>query len=243
MTILFLLAGRASRFKEAGYTSPKSLIKAKGKYMIEWACDSLGFIQKKKFIFVCLREHEKMHHITSVLKSIYGDTATVLLTDGVTDGAAVSALLAKEHIQTDEELIISNADQYFKSKAFEEELRKKKKEYSGLIPVFEATHSRWSFAKLNEKGYVVEVAEKVPISNHATVGVYYFRHGKDFVWAAQEMIRKDIRRNNEFYVCPVFNELLGRGDKIKAVSADFMWSMGTPEDVLYFEKYFKGDRK
>src|SRR3989344_2471300 len=129
MTILFLLAGRASRFKEAGYSSPKSLIQVKGKYMIQWACDSLSFIKKKQYIFVCLREHENSYQISSVLKDLYGDFANVIITDGVTDGAAVSALLAKEQINNDEELIISNADQYFSSRAFEDELRKKKKEY------------------------------------------------------------------------------------------------------------------
>lgn len=240
MTVLFLLAGRASRFKEAGYTIPKPLIEVKGKPMIQWATGALEFLRDKKYIFICLRDHERDHQISQKLKKMYGDSTRILLTSGVTEGAAVSALLAKDFINTDEELIISNADQYFVSKPFEEEMRRKKHEYSGLIPVFEATHSRWSFAKINDQGIVVEVAEKVPISNNATVGVYYFKHGKDFVWAAEEMIRKDIRRNNEFYVCPAFNELIGLGEKIKSVPATTMWSMGTPEDVLYFEKYFKG---
>ncbi|MEN9407899.1 MAG: hypothetical protein RLZZ455_1115 [Candidatus Parcubacteria bacterium] len=241
MTILFLLAGRASRFKEAGYTLPKALIEVKGKPMITWASDSLDFIKDKKFVFVCLRDHERDFQISSKLRKIYGKSVQIIFTDGVTEGAAVSALLAKNYINSDEELIVSNADQYFLSEPFEDEIRRKKKEYSGLIPVFEASHSRWSFARLNDQGMVLEVAEKVPISSSATVGVYYFKYGRDFVWAAEEMIRKDIRRNNEFYVCPVFNELIGRGEKIKSVQATSMWSLGTPEDVQYFEKYYKGD--
>lgn len=242
MKILYLLAGRASRFKEAGYTIPKPLIEVKGKPMISWATDSLKFIEDKKYIFICLRDHERDFQISLKLKSLYGSSAQILFTNGVTEGAAVSALLAKDYINNDEELIVSNADQYFLSEPFNDEMKKKKREYAGLIPVFEATHSRWSFAKLNDRGMVTEVAEKVPISNNATVGVYYFRKGSDFVWGAEEMIRKDIRRNNEFYVCPVFNELIGRGEKIKSVPAPIMWSMGTPEDVLYFEKYYKGNK-
>lgn len=237
MNILFLSAGRASRFKEVGFAIPKPLIMARGKPMIAWAVDSLSFIKNPRIIFICLREHEEKHVIVENLKELFGKKINVLLTDGVTQGAAVSALLAKDYINNSEELIISNADHYFRAKEFEQELEKK--QHGGLIPVFEATHPRWSFAKVSDKGMVTEVAEKVPISNHATVGVYYFKRGKDFVWAAEEMIRKDIRRNNEFYVCPVYNELIGRGDKIKAVEADFMWSMGTPEDVAYFEKYYK----
>jgi len=239
MKILILMAGRASRFKEAGYKVPKAFIKIKEKYMIQWSVDSLSFIKNPEFIFICLDSQEKEFGISDKLKELYGKNINVLTTDGITEGAAATALLAKNLIDTEEELIISNADQFFISKAFEKELENKDKNYAGLIPVFEATHPRWSFAKVNEKGFVTEVAEKVPISNTATVGIYYFHKGKDFVWAAEEMIRKDIRRNNEFYVCPVFNELIGRGEKIKAVTAEVMWSLGTPEDVSYFEKYFK----
>lgn len=242
MIVLFLLAGRASRFKEAGYTIPKPFIEVRGKPMIQWSTDALLFLKEKKYVFICLRDHERDYQISQKLKKLYGNSIQVLFTNGVTEGAAVSALLAKDLINTDDELIVSNADQYFISKLFEEEMKKTKRNYAGLIPVFEATHSRWSFAKLNDQGMVLEVAEKVPISSNATVGVYYFRQGKDFVWAAEEMIRKDIRRNNEFYICPVFNELIGRGEKIKSVPASVMWSMGTPEDVLYFEKYYKGDK-
>lgn len=237
MTILFLSAGRASRFKESGYTIAKSLIPVREKPMIAWAVESLGFVKDAKKIFLCLREHEEQHGISEKLQALFGKDIQVLFTSGVTEGAAVTALLARDHLKNNEELIISNTDHYFASSQFEETVGKK--QFDGVIPVFEATHPRWSFAKINEKGMVTEVAEKVPISNHATVGVYYFRKGKDFVWAAEEMIRKDIRRNNEFYVCPVFNELIGKGKKIKAETADFMWSMGTPEDVIYFEKYYK----
>ncbi|HEX8964924.1 MAG TPA: glycosyltransferase family 2 protein [Patescibacteria group bacterium] len=240
MKILYLMAGRASRFKEVGYKVPKPLIEVRGKPMVEWATDSLGFLKNADLLFLCLAEHEKNFQISSILKKMYGKRAEVIIIDRITQGAAETALLAKNLINTDEELIISNADQYFTCKAFEQELAKKEKNYTGLIPVFEATHPRWSFAKVNEAGFVTEVAEKVPISNNATVGVYYFKHGKDFVWAAEQMIEKDIRRNNEFYICPIFNELIGRGDKIKAVTANTMWSMGTPEDVTYFERYFKG---
>ena len=222
MKILFLMAGRASRFKEAGYKVPKALIMVREKYMIQWAVESFSFLKNPRLIFICLREHEASFGISDKLKNMYGDKIEVLFTDGVTQGAAATALLARDLIDNEEELIISNADQYFVSKSFEKELKLPKKSYTGMIPLFEATHPRWSFAKVNEKGFITEVAEKVPISNHATVGAYYFRKGCDFVWAGEEMIRKDIRRNNEFYVCPVFNELIGRGEKIKGVFADKM---------------------
>ena len=118
-------------------------------------------------------------------------------------------------------------------------IQAKPDDVTGIIPVFKATSPKWSYAKLGPNGYVSEVAEKVPISTHATVGLYYFTQGRDFVWAADQMIAKDIRRNNEFYVCPVYNELIQRGDKIQIVESEFMWGLGTPEDVEHFERYYR----
>jgi dTDP-glucose pyrophosphorylase len=106
----------------------------------------------------------------------------------------------------------------------------------GGILVFESTHPKWSFAKLNNEGYVCEVAEKRPISNLATVGIYFWRKGSDYVKYAEQMIQKNIRVNNEFYVCPVFNEAIQDGKKIKVfkIANDKMWGIGTPEDLSYF---------
>ena len=92
-------------------------------------------------------------------------------------------------------------------------------------------------AYINEalsKGYVTEVAEKKVISKNATVGVYYWKHGSDYVSSAEEMIRKNIRINNEFYVCPTYNEFLSKGKKVKIHNVDKMWGLGTPEDLNNF---------
>jgi len=239
VNIIIPIAGRGSRFKEAGYKEPKPLILVKGKPMVTWATDSLPFSEPEKLIFICLREHEDQFSISDKLYEIYSRKIKILFVEGITEGAASTVLLARDLINNDEDLIISNADQYFVCSNLEKEIKKAKDNKNYLIPVFEATHPRWSFVKTDEKGMVLETAEKVPISNKATVGVYYFSRGADFVWAAEEMIRKDIRRNNEFYVCPVFNQLIDRGDKVKALEVESMWSLGSPEDVAYFEKYFR----
>ena len=107
-------------------------------------------------------------------------------------------------------------------------------EIDGGILTFTATHPKWSFAKVNEEGYVTEVAEKNPISNIATVGVYFWKKGSDFVNYAEQMIKKDIRTNNEFYVCPVYNQAIQDGKKIKTFPVERMWGLGTPEDLTYF---------
>ena len=109
----------------------------------------------------------------------------------------------------------------------------------GGIVTFTSTHPKWSFAKINENGFVTEVAEKNPISDIATVGVYFWKHGSDYVKYAEEMISKNIRVNNEFYVCPVFNQAINDGKKIRVFNIERMWGIGTPEDLNYFLENYK----
>jgi dTDP-glucose pyrophosphorylase len=109
----------------------------------------------------------------------------------------------------------------------------------GGIVTFEATHPKWSFAKIDESGLVTEVAEKNPISNIATVGYYYWKKGSDFVKYAEEMISENIRVNNEFYVCPVFNQAVKDIKKVITFNVDGMWGLGTPEDLKYYLENYK----
>ncbi len=239
MKIVMPMAGRGSRFKEVGYDEPKPVIDILGKPMIQWALDCIDY-RPQDVIFICLEDHVRDHHIDDRLRGLFSDEITVLTTDGVTEGAACTVLLAKELIDNDDECIVYNSDQFFRS-SLTEAIRTRPSDVTGIIPVFKATHPKWSYARLGDEGYVVEVAEKVPISTHATVGLYYFSHGKDYVWAAEQMIAKDLRRNNEFYVCPVYNELIQRGDKIQICECDSMWGLGTPEDVEQFERYYRSN--
>ena len=110
----------------------------------------------------------------------------------------------------------------------------------GGILTFKATHPKWSYAKLNDSGFVTEVAEKNPISDNATVGIYYWKKGKDYVKSAEEMIENDIRVNNEFYVCPVYNQAIERNKKIKISEVEKMWGIGTPEDLENFLAEYDG---
>jgi len=153
----------------------------------------------------------------------------IVQVENVTEGAACTTLLAKEFINNDEPLIIANSDQVIEWGMG----IPKKKDFDAAIYTFKATHPKWSFAKV-EDGYVTEVAEKKPISNIATVGVYYWKKGSDYVKYAEQMIDKDIRVNKEFYVCPVFNEAIADGKKVVTVDVNKMWGMGTPEDLGVF---------
>ena len=143
---------------------------------------------------------------------------------------------AKEIINNDNPLIIANSDQFVDWNSSEFMYKMQERNVDAGILTFKSTHPKWSFAKVDDSGYVTEVAEKNPISDIATVGIYYWKKGSDYVKYAEQMIEKNIRHNNEFYVCPVFNQAVEDGKKIITYDIDNMWGLGTPEDLEYFLK-------
>jgi dTDP-glucose pyrophosphorylase len=159
--------------------------------------------------------------------------------DSVTEGAACTTLLAKEFIDNDMHLLIANSDQFVEwdSTRFYYQLTDQNADAG--IATFKSTHPKWSYAKLGNDGFVTEVAEKNPISENATVGIYYWNKGSDYVRYAEQMILKNIRTANEFYVCPVFNEAILDNKKISIWSIDKMWGLGTPEDLKYYLEHYK----
>jgi NDP-sugar pyrophosphorylase family protein len=237
LNVVIPMAGRGSRFVNAGYTFPKPLIEIKGKPMIELIVDNLRPKCQHKFIFIVQREHYQKYALKEFLNLI-APGCEIVQTNGVTAGAACTVLLAKEYIDNGNDLMIANSDQYidFDINKFIEFGRKEK--LDGAILTFDSTHPKWSFVKKDKDGLVIEVAEKRPISNEATVGIYYYGKGSDFVRFAQQMILKDIRVNNEFYVCPVYNEMILAGSRIKTLkmSSSQMYGLGTPEDLSDFLK-------
>ena len=158
----------------------------------------------------------------------------IVETEGVTEGAACTALLARDYIDNDAPLFFANSDQFIEWDSNEFMYKMLETKADGGIVTFKATHPKWSFAKIDENGLVTEVAEKNPISDLATVGFYYWKHGSDFVKYANEMIENNIRVNSEFYVCPVFNQAIKDDKKIRTFNIDRMWGLGTPEDLHYY---------
>jgi HAD superfamily hydrolase (TIGR01509 family) len=231
MNVLIPMAGAGSRFTAAGYTFPKPLIEVDGKPMIQVVVENLNI--EANFIFLVQKEHYEKYNLKYLLNLI-APNCKIVQVDGITDGAARTTLLAKEFIDNDQPLLMANSDQYLEWNSNEVLYAFNADDIDGGIVTFKATHPKWSFAKLDADGFVEEVAEKKPISDNATVGVYYWKKGSDYVKYAEQMIEKDIRTNNEFYVCPVFNEAIGDGKKIRAKSIEKMWGIGTPEDLNYF---------
>jgi len=240
MNVLIPMAGRGSRFASQGYTFPKPLIEVKGKPMIQVVVENLNV--KANYTFIVQKEHYEKYSLNYLLPLIAPD-CNIVQVDGITEGAACTTLLAKEFIDNDEPLIMANSDQFVEWDSNETLYAFQNDGIDGGIITFPATHPKWSYAKLGDDGYVSEVAEKKPISEHATVGIYYWKKGSDYVKYAEQMIDKDIRTNNEFYVCPVFNEAIQDGKKIriKDIQKNGMWGIGTPEDLSYFLENYTGE--
>ena len=240
MNILIPMAGRGSRFQSQGYTFPKPLIEVKGKPMIQVVVDNLNI--KAKYTFIVQKDHYETYNLQYLLNLIAPE-CNIVQVDGITEGAACTTLLAKRFIDNDEPLLMANSDQFIEWDSSKTLYAFSNSDSEGGILTFPASHPKWSYAKLDNDGYVTEVAEKKPISNNATVGIYWWRKGSDYVKYAERMIKKDIRTNNEFYVCPVFNEAIEDGKKIsiKEIDKDGMWGIGTPEDLNYFLKNYEGD--
>jgi len=231
MNVLIPMAGAGKRFFDAGYTFPKPLIEINNKPMIQWVIESLNL--KANYIFIIQKEHQEKYNIKSVLNILEPECKIVEL-DRLTEGAACTTLLAKQFINNSNPLIIANSDQYINWNSSKALYDFNSKDLDGAILTFEAVHPKWSYAKCDENGFVTEVAEKKVISKNATVGVYYWKHGSDYVQSAEEMINKNIRVNNEFYVCPTYNEFLAKNKKVKIHNVDKMWGLGTPEDLNNF---------
>ena len=245
MNILIPMAGRGSRFESQGYTFPKPLIEVKGKPMIQVVVDNLNI--KAKYTFIVQKEHYHKYNLKYLLNLI-APNCNIVQVDGITEGAACTTLLAKEFIDKDEPLLIANSDQVVRWDSSKVLYAFSNNKCDGGILTFKASHPKWSYAKLNEDNFVVEVAEKKPISNNATVGIYWWKKGSEYVKYAEQMIKKNIRTNNEFYVCPVFNEAIKDNKKIiiKEIENDGMWGIGTRKTliiflktiILMFSKYF-----
>ena len=231
MNIIIPMAEKGSRFSEAGYKNPKPLIDVNGKPMIARVIENLG-MQDANHIFLILQEHEE------ILRPILEENCnnpTLVIVDTVTEGAACTALLAKEHIDNGYPLLMANCDQIMDWDR-EDFLYKTEFDIDGIIFTFRSDDLGNSYAKVNRHGYVTKVAEKELISNIATCGVYYWSQGRHFVKSAEQMIEKDIRINGEFYVCPTYNEMIENGLIINIHWVRNHHPIGTPDQLKEYLK-------
>lgn len=237
LNIVIPMAGAGSRFVKDGYKDPKPLIPVHGVPMIKVVINNLRPSITHRFIFICQKAHVDAYGLQQKLTN-WAAGSVVIGIDGLTEGAACTVLQARTYIDNDEPLMIANSDQYIDININDYLATMDSGNLDGIIMTMRADNPKWSFVALGKDGLVSRVVEKEVISNEATVGIYNFSRGKDYVAAADAMISADERVNNEFYVAPTYNNLISSGKSfgIYNIGEDSagMYGLGIPTDLEAF---------
>jgi NDP-sugar pyrophosphorylase family protein len=238
MNILIPMNGLGSRFKPK-FKNPKPLISYLGKSIFEHSVDTIGI--NGKFIFLIPKYEDEKYNLLFLkkIKKLKNESITIVC-EKKTDGSVETCLLAEEIINNNDELLIVNCDHFlnwngdlFLNFIHNENLDCCVTTYNhGEIILNEK--SPYSFAKLNDDGFVIETKEKTAISSHSMNGIHYWKKGSDFIESAKNLIKNDIKTNNEFYLSETFNYLINNGKKMKIfkMEDDNFFSLGTPEDLI-----------
>lgn len=225
LQIVIPMAGRGQRFRDAGYERPKPFIDVDGEPMLHRVLDNLPTIDGS-VLLLALQEHE--YHLVTASASFRAH-----FIGAVTEGAACTVLLAEDDLRGDEPLLIANADQWldWSPEHFVDFVRRDG--CHGAIVTFRAYGPKWSYVDVREDGMIAVVAEKSPISNDGSCGVYYWKRAADCFDSIKSMMRKGLKHAGEYYLAPSFNELILDGARIIAYPVPRMWSMGTPDDLAH----------
>lgn len=244
INVLIPMAGKNQYFPEGEFPFPKPLIEIGSKTMIERVVENLATTAEVvQFIFVISSEDCRKFHLDSTLNIITDGRGHIVRLDSETRGSACSALMAIDHIATDTPLLIANSDQLF-----EDPIAALIDDFNAAdagIVTFDSVHPRWSYARLDEQGKVVETAEKRPLSRHAIAGLYYFSRGIHFVDAAMQMIRKDENANGSYFIAPALNQLILTGKEIQVHRVDNTryHTFYTPQKIKEYESWLQHNGK
>lgn len=245
LNIVIPMAGAGSRFAAAGFKDPKPLIPLRGFPMIQLVIRNLQPQCDHRFTFICQRSHVEHYGLQAKLRE-WAPDCNVILIEGITEGAACTVLAATNIINTKDPLMIANSDQYVDADINHYLDSMDQRDLDGLIMTMTANDPKWSFVQADADGKLTRVVEKEVISSEATVGIYNFRHGSDFVRAAQQMILADERVNGEFYVAPVYNNLIKNDKSIGFFNIgqenSGMYGLGIPVDLEKFLSHSVADK-
>ncbi len=239
INVVIPMAGLGSRFTKAGFTTPKPLIDVLGQPMVKWAVDSLSFLPKQpvQLIFIILREHEVQYELSKQLRLLFGSHIKVIQAEKLTLGQADTVYLAKDFINNFSKLFIFNCDTFSQTPDLWEHITEIDPDCT--LACFTSTDARYSYAKQDSYGYVEETAEKKVISNNASTGLYYFKHGFYFIDEVEKALQSYQPDQGEIYIAPLYNNLIKLGKKVTISEASENWILGTPEELDYFKTHYR----
>lgn len=219
MVVIIPAAGEGSRFSSAGYDRPKPLIEARGVPMIRRVVD---MFPAERRIVICQKEYERQIQAAS--------ESEVIPITKLTEGAALSVLCAEALVNDDDPIVVVNSDNIILNGVGD--FLTAAGDADGSILTFKVDSGPWSYAR-TRGDRVVQVAEKVQISDNATAGVYYFKSWRILRTAVCRMIAANDRFNGEFYLAPAYNYMIGAGMLVTnyTIPKQNFVSLGTPADL------------
>ena len=259
MKIIIPMAGLGTRFaknsdKNPEYKKPKPFIEVRGIPMIRWATGSLPFIEHKEkygevkpedLTFIILKDHNDEYHLADGLKEIYSPKINIVILDTPTRGAGETVYMARNYIDLEDDLLITDSDHFFNGKYLYDAIKNKHQNTAGIIPVFMARNEgipKWSYSLVGDDNIISKVAEKdrnlMELGAHANIGAYYFSKGNIFIDQIEENLKNNEMYGDEgkkeFYIAPLYQKLIEKGMKIQAAIVPEVWGLGTPSDLEYF---------
>lgn len=237
MTFVIPMAGRGSRFMKEGFNIPKYMVEVKGKTLFQHSLESLPLELADNIIFICLEEHEKFNVSAFIREKINHRNVKILKLKEVTRGQAETVYKCKDLVPENDEILIFNIDTAFHSTKLLETLSSDDLKKDGVLCAFidKSPDDKWSFASLDKYGNVVKTTEKDKISDYALTGLYHFSKAGDFFDIAKDWIENDKTVRNEFYIAPMYNDLIQKGKKFTIDIVDDFIPLGTPQEVREFE--------
>jgi len=237
-TVAITMAGLGSRFAKAGYTRPKYEIEALGLPLFDWSMLSLEAFRTAGWRFRFAARGAEAEDYIRARCAVRGiSDVAVLNLNKVTDGQATTALYLAEDVLSDAPFAIYNIDTFVRPGAM---APPDPATCAGVIPCFPAPGEGWSFAKCDANGDVVELREKRRISDHATVGLYWFDSAQRYIDAYRTYYAVTGREEKgERYVAPIYNQLIADGVRVRIteLELDDVGMLGTPDQVADFQAH------
>lgn len=230
------MAGEGSRFRDAGWTTPKPLIELKGKALFVRAIESVKIDgAPMKYSFIVRHEHIEQYGIDKSIKAILPE-AMVYSVEKTTRGAVETCLIAEEGIADDDAVVVMDCDLEFTSDGYRRLISEAlacdgNKAHGGALVSFESQEAKYSYAEVGEDGLVKRTAEKEVISSHALCGAYFFASGREFKSAAHRLLAEPVMLKPEFYVSLLYNYLLRDNLPVRIAPMEMYRSYGTPEEL------------